>query len=254
MAERLTGKVALIAGAGNGMGRATAYLFAAEGAKVVLCARRQSLIEQTAQVINDHGGSAISIQADVTIEAEAQAVVEQAKTAYGGLDILMNNAGMSGFNEATLIETRAEDWDSLVTLNLKSVYCCSKYGIPPMMNNGGGSIINVAAAFQTRQWVNAAYAASKGGVENLTQKMAREWFEHNIRVNCISPGSIRRSPIEWPIRPVTEPITRGGDSSDILHFGGRPEDIAYAALFLASDESSWLTGLILPVDGGAAVR
>lgn len=123
-----------------------------------------------------------------------------------------------------------------------------------MVDNGGGSIINIAAAFQTRQWVNAAYAASKGGVENLTQKMAREWFEHNIRVNCISPGSIRRSPVEWPIQPVTEPITRGGDSSDILHFGGRPEDIAYAALFLASDESSWLTGLILPVDGGAAVR
>jgi len=91
-------------------------------------------------------------------------------------------------------------------------------------------------------------------VENLTQKMAREWFEHNIRVNCISPGSIRRSPVEWPIRPVTEPITRGGEASDILHFGGRPEDIAYTALFLASDESSWLTGIILPVDGGAAVR
>lgn len=254
MAGRLTGKVALIAGAGNGMGRATAYLYAAEGAKVVLCARRQALIEETAQEIKDNGGLTIAIQADVTVEAEAQMVVEQTITIFGGLDILMNNAGMSGFNEATLVETRAEDWDSLIHLNLKSVYCCSKYAIPHLVQGGGGAIINVAAAFQTRQWINVAYAASKGGVENLTQKMAREWFAHNIRVNCISPGSIRRSPVEWPIRPVTEPIARGGELTDILHFGGRPEDIAYAALFLASDESSWLTGLILPVDGGAGVR
>lgn len=163
MAERLAGKVALIAGAGNGMGRATAYLFAAEGAKVALCARRQSQIEQTAEAINNNGGSAIALQADVTVEAETQMVVDQTISTYGHLDILMNNAGMSGFNEATLVETRAEDWDSLITLNLRSVYCCSRYAIPPMMNNGGGSIINVAAAFQTRQWVNVAYAASKGG-------------------------------------------------------------------------------------------
>jgi NAD(P)-dependent dehydrogenase (short-subunit alcohol dehydrogenase family) len=115
-------------------------------------------------------------------------------------------------------------------------------------------VINVAAAYETRQWVNAAYAASKGGAESLTQKMAREWFRYNIRVNCLSPGSIRRSPVAWPVQPVKEPLTRGGDPADILHFGGRPEDVAYAALFLAADESTWITGLILPVDGGAAVR
>ena len=237
-------------------GEPTAYLFAAEGAKVVLCARRQSQIEETAKEINNNNGSAIALRADVTVEAEAQAVVvERTIATYGRLDILMNNAGMSGFNEATLVETRTEDWDSLITLNLKSVYCCSKYAIPLMVKNGGGSIINVAAAFQTRQWVNVAYAASKGGVENLTQKMAREWFEHNIRVNCISPGSIRRSPVRVAYSANYRAYhQRMANLSDILHFGGRPEDIAYAALFLASNESSWLTGLILPVDGGAAVR
>ena len=251
---RLQGKVALIAGAGNGMGRATAYLFAAEGARVVICARRQALIDQTAQQINEAGGAALAIQADVTHESEARTVVEQTVATYGQLDILMNNAGMSGFNEATLVETRAEDWDSLVNANLKSIFCCSKYALPEMLKGGGGSIINVAAAFETRQWINVAYAASKGGAESLTQKMAREWFQHNIRVNCISPGSIRRSPVTWPVKPVQEPLTRDGDPTDILHFGGRPEDIAYAALFLASAESSWITGLILPIDGGAAVR
>ncbi|MBI1880107.1 MAG: SDR family oxidoreductase [Chloroflexi bacterium] len=252
--RRLEGKVALIAGAGNGMGRATAYLFAAEGAKVVVCARRETLIEQTARRINEHGAAALAIQADVTEEAQARRVVEQTVATYGRLDILMNNAGMSGLNEATLVETRAEDWDSLINTNLRSIFCCSKYALPEMVKSGGGSIINVAAAFETRQWVNAAYAASKGGAESLTQKMAREWFRHNIRVNCISPGSIRRSPVVWPVQPIKEPLTRSGDPADILHFGGRPEDIAYAALFLASDESSWITGLILPLDGGAAVR
>lgn len=251
---RLQGKVALIAGAGNGMGRATAYLFAAEGASVVVCARRQALIEQTAAQINRQGRAALAIQADVTNESEARAVVEQTVAAYGRLDILMNNAGMSGLNEATLTETRAEDWDSVVAINLRSVYCCARYALPRMAQQGGGSMINVAAAFETRQWVNAAYAAAKGGVESLTHKLAREWFQHNIRVNCLSPGSIRRSPVKWPVEPVREPLLRGGDPADLLHFGGRPEDVAYAALFLASDESSWLTGLIIPIDGGAAVR
>lgn len=252
--SRLEGKVALIAGAGNGMGRASAYLFAAEGAKVVVCARRQVNSEQTARQINERGGSALALQADVTQEEQARAVVEQTVATFGRLDILMNNAGMSGFNEATLVETRAEDWDSLVTINLRGIFCCSKYALPEMVKSGGGSVINVAAAFETRQWVNAAYAAAKGGVESLTHKMAREWFRHNIRVNCISPGSIRRSPVGWPVQPVRESLLRGGDPADILHFGGRPEDIAYAALFLASDESSWITGMIMPLDGGAAVR
>jgi NAD(P)-dependent dehydrogenase (short-subunit alcohol dehydrogenase family) len=251
---RLQHRVTLIAGAGNGMGRATAYVFAAEGARVVVCARRQELIEETAAQINAAGGSAVAIQADVTRESDAQTVVEQTIATYGRLDVVMNNAGMSGFNEATLVETRAEDWDDLVNANLRGVYCCSKYALPEMVKSGSGSIINVAAAFETRQWINAAYAASKGGVESLTQKMAREWFEYNIRVNCISPGSIRRSPVAWPVEPVREPLTRSGDPTDVLYFGGYPEDIAYAALFLASDESSWVTGVILPIDGGAGVR
>lgn len=251
---RLQGKVALIAGAGNGMGRATAYLFAAEGASVVVCARRQTLIEQTAAQINDAGGSALAIQADVTDEDAARALVDQTVATYGRLDVLMNNAGMSGFNEANVAETDADAWDGLIQANLRSVYCCSKYALPEMQRTGGGAVINVAAAFETRQWVNPAYAASKGGVESLTQKMAREWFMHDIRVNCISPGSIRRSPVSWPVAPIAEPVTRGGTPNDILFFGGYPEDIAYAALFFASDESSWITGTVLPIDGGAAVR
>jgi NAD(P)-dependent dehydrogenase (short-subunit alcohol dehydrogenase family) len=252
--SRLEGKVALIAGAGNGMGRATAYLFAAQGARVVVCARREALIEQTAAQINEQGGRALAIQADVTDEVQARKVVEYTVTSFGRLDILMNNAGMSGLNEATLVETQTKDWDYLINANLRSIFCCSKYALPEMVKSGKGSVINVAAAFETRQWINVAYAASKGGVESLSQKMAREWFHHNIRVNCLSPGSIRRSRVTWPVQPVKEPLTRGGDPADTLHFGGWPEDVAYAALFLASDESSWITGLILPVDGGAAVR
>lgn len=251
---RLQGKVALIAGAGNGIGRASAYLFAAEGARLVVCARRREIIDHTASQITSKGGSALVVQADLTREDEARFAVEQSLRAYGQLDILLNNAGMSGVNEASLVETRAEDWDLLVNANLRSVFCCSKYALPEMANAGGGSIINVAAAFETRQWINVAYAAAKGGVESLTQKMAREWFTKNIRVNCISPGSIRRSRVTWPVQPVEEPLQRGGPPSDVLYFGGRPEDVAYAALFFASDESSWITGQILAVDGGAAVR
>lgn len=175
---------------------------------MVVCARRQALIERTAAQINQQGGSALAIQADVTSESEARVVVEQTVATYGRPHILMNDAGMSGLNEARLPETRAEDWDSLVTINLRSVYCCANYALPQIVKQGGGSIINVAAAFETRQWVNAAYAAAKGGVESLTHKLAREWFQHNIRVNCLSPGSIRRSPVKWPVEQLTVWFTR----------------------------------------------
>ena len=235
---RLTDKVALIVGAGERMSRAAALLFAREGARVALAARRREVNEQTCDLIRSRGGEALALEGDATVAGDAERFVQSTLSAYGKLDILYNNVGgsfrLSGFDVSD------EMWDTLVANHLRSIFLTSRSAVPAMAKNGGGVILNVAASVERRLALTAAYAAAKEGVIGFTRRQAREYRDRNIRVHCICPGMIR-GPLDLDsLEPVGGPIARPGN----------PADVAYAALYLSSDEASWLTGVILTVDGG----
>jgi NAD(P)-dependent dehydrogenase (short-subunit alcohol dehydrogenase family) len=240
---KLDGKVALITGAASGIGRATALLFAKEGAKVAIADWAPEGGRETAQMIEEAGGKAIFIEADVSQAADAERMVKTTVDTYGRIDILYNNAGIMGAFAATAKATE-ENWDLVLGTNLKGIFLGSKYAIPVMLNQGGGVIINTAstAGIASSPYM-AAYGASKGGVIALTRAMAMEYSQKNIRVNCICPGMIRT--------PMTESVGLTVEV-DFLpqRRAGQAEDIAHAALYLASDDSAYVTASSLVVDGG----
>ena len=243
---RLDGKIALIVGAGERMGRAVPLLFAQEGAKVVLMARGEERTRDTAARIRDGGGDAVYVQADATTAEGARAGVSRAVDTYGRLDILYNNAGGGYFRQGggeSLADMEESFWQQIIDNNLKSAYQCSKAALPEMLKNNGGVIINVSADYTVRQRGPVPYGAAKQGLIGFTQNLAREYHSQNIRVNCICPGLIRLPLRDGVIEPRREPLGRHGS----------PEDVAYAALYLASDEAAWLTGVVLLVDGGNEV-
>lgn len=235
---RLANKVALIVGAGERMSRAAALLFAQEGAKVVLAARRLEVNEHTRKLIEARGGEAMAVQGDATVDSDAERFVETTLQTYGKLDILYNNVGGSfrlpGFDVAD------DMWDQLVATNLRSIFLTSKHAVPAMARNGGGVVLNVAASAERRLALSSAYAAAKSGVIGFSQRQAREYRDANIRVHCICPGMIRGPFDPESLAPGGGPIARPG----------APLDVAYAALYLGSDEAAWLTGAVLTVDGG----
>lgn len=244
---RLANKVAIITGAASGLGQATALLFAKEGAKVVVADVNETGGVETVDQIRSAGGEATFVRTDVTSAKDAEAMVKSTIDAYGKLEVLFNNAGIA--MRLPVVELPEVDWDRCIDINLKGVYLGSKYAIPEMINNGGGSIINMASIFgivgaRTR----AAYAASKGGVVNLTRSMALDYAPYKIRVNCICPGFVEtplfkgvvKSQEEYQALVSTHPMGRLGT----------PMDVAYGALYLASDESAFVTGIALPIDGG----
>lgn len=244
---RLKGKVTLITGAASGLGQATALLFAKEGAKVVVADVNEIGGVETVDPIRSAGGEATFVRTDVTSAKDAEAMVKATIDAYGKLDVLFNNAGIA--MRLPVVELPEADWDRCIDINLKGVYLSSKYAIPEMINNGGGSIINMASIFgivgaRTR----AAYAASKGGVVNLTRSMALDYAPYQIRVNCICPGFVET--------PLFKGVVKSQEEYQALvnlHPMGRlgtPMDVAYGALYLASDESAFVTGIALPIDGG----
>ncbi|MEX2236751.1 MAG: SDR family NAD(P)-dependent oxidoreductase [Dehalococcoidia bacterium] len=238
---RLNGKVALIAGAGGRQGTAVALVFAREGARVVLAGLDDGEVKALAARINEPGGEAVAEGLDLSTPEGAKRAVELARSAFGRVDILYNNSG--GYLDGLLHETAEADWDRVMTQNVRSHYLTARFAIPLMLGAGGGSIINVGAARAARQGGNAAYAASKGAVIAMTQNMARAYRDNNIRVNCICPTNIGSSPDQFaaPLPPTT------------LVRDGTPEDVAYLALYLASDEAAWVTGVAFVVDGGAEV-
>ena len=249
---RLKNKVAIITGAGSGQGRAAALIFSREGAKISVSDWKPELGEETATLVKKSGGEAIFIRTDVSESADVQNLVRTTVSTYGRIDILYNNAGVgfsSPLSMSDVINTPEADWDRVLAINLRSMYLTAKYGIPEMIKSGGGSIINTASiAALIGSEAAHAYTAAKGGMVALSRALAVEFGPKNIRVNCICPGAID-TPM---IAPVIDPLKKGGQpfmTSPIRRLG-MPEDIANCALYLASDESSFVTGATLVVDGG----
>ncbi|TET88682.1 MAG: glucose 1-dehydrogenase [Dehalococcoidia bacterium] len=245
---KLDGKVALITGAASGIGRATALLFAKEEAKIAVADYVPAGGQETVKMIQKAGGDAVFIEADVSQAANVERMVKTTVNAYGQIDILFNNAGV-GQTGDSMVETTEDEWDRVLNINLKGVFLCSKYAIPVMLDQGGGVIINTASIAGLVGLPGIpAYGVSKAGVIQLTRMMAAEYGRQDIRVNCICPGAIQT--------PMTESVSLPMDAYiqvQFLNRTGQPEDIARAALYLASDDSSFVTGVALVVDGGWTV-
>jgi len=244
---RISDKVAIITGAASGIGRTTAILFAKEGGKVVVADKNEVGGNETVDLIRSDGGQAIFDYVNVTSATDIQSMVKTTINTYGKLNILVNNAGIA--IRLPVVDLSEEDWDRNIDVNLKSVYLSSKYAIPRMIENGGGSIVNIASIYGiVGGRIRAAYAASKGGVVNLTRSMALDYALHKIRVNCVCPGFVN-TPLLKNILKDKEEYQALAD----LHPMGRLGDmleIALGVLYLASDESSFVTGIALPIDGG----
>jgi len=247
----LAGKRALITGAASGIGRATALLFAREGAAISIVDLDEVGGQAVAQMIGDQGVPAVVVPCDVTQGAECEQAVQQTVGELGGLDILFNSAGV--IHRATVLQTTEPEWDRVMSVNVKSLFLMSKYAIPIMAEAGGGVIINVASGWGLVGGPKAAaYCASKGAVVLLTKAMAIDHGGQNIRVNCICPGDIDTPLLRDEARQLGEPVDRFlvQAAERPLKRIGAPEDVAQAALYLASDASSFVTGAALVVDGG----
>jgi len=243
---KLDGKVALITGAASGIGRATALLFAKEGARVAIADWAPEGGRETVKMIKEAGGEAIFIEADVSKAADAERMVKTTVDKYGRIDILFNNAGIMGTFGSTA-RTPEEKWDHIININLKGVFLGSKYAIPVMLNEGGGVVINTASSSGIDPIPYLpVYSASKGGVIALTKSMAMELGDKNIRVNCICPGGIQTNLAAASGVPGEHNLVPGQP----LRRAGQPEEVAQIALYLASDDSSYVTGAAFVIDGG----
>lgn len=249
---RLKDKVAIVTGAGAGIGAATAELFAREGAKVLIADYDLNSAKTVAGRI---GSQAVAVQTDVRKSADAKAMVEEGVKAFGRIDILVNNAGRGILG--TVVTTEENDWDDIMAVNLKGVFLCSKHAIPVMKANGGGNIVNVASTVSVVGIPDrAAYVASKGGVAALTRAMAIDHVADNIRVNSVGPGVIWSSYYDRMMTQVPDPVAFKKGLQDRAPMGriGQPIEIATAILWLASDESGFATGSMMTIDGGYTAR
>ncbi|MDI7276073.1 MAG: glucose 1-dehydrogenase [Anaerolineae bacterium] len=251
MYMRLSGKVAIVTGGASGIGRATAQLFAREGAKVVVADVDRGAGEETAQEIRVAGGEATFVQADVSDAAQVQRMVETALERYGGIDVLFNGAGILAFG--TILDTDEQAWRRMLDVNLTGHYLCCRAVLPHMIARGGGSIINTSSSTGAHDGNGnaAAYVTSKGGVTLLTRCLAIDHARHNVRVNAIAPG-----PTDTPMlrRNMTPEEVEAFARTFPMQRLGRPEELASVALFLASDESSFVTGAIVAADGGQTAQ
>lgn len=249
--QRVSGKVAIITGGGTGIGRACAFALAREGAKVALAARRRDKLEAAAREIIAAGGEALAIECDVTDKVSVEHAVHAVEGHFGKLHIIINNAG--AVHVGSVEETSDDDWNHVISVNLTGTFLMSRAGVPALRRAGCGSIINIGSylgivAIKQR----AAYCASKGGVTLLTKAMALDHAHENIRVNCICPSMVETEMALGAISRATDPAAYRRLRESQIPIGriGRPEDVANLALYLASDESSWMTGVAFPLDGG----
>ena len=246
---RLKDKVALLAGVGERSSRATAVLFAKEGARVAIAARRAETLAETASLVEQAGGQALTIQGDGTVEADTQRMVQATVEAFGGLDILYNNvSGAFAAQGRRLHELPTDEWQAILDAILNSAYFLSKAALPVMLKQGRGVIVFVSASENVQLLGNPAYGAGKAGVIQLTRNMAREYHQDRIRVNGIAPGFMRLFP--WQDENVTADQNVLFRDEDRGKRHGLAEDIAFAAAYLASDEANWITGQTLVLDGG----
>ena len=252
---RLSGKVAIITGAGSGIGSEATRLFSSEGAVVAVADRDMAAAERVAADVVASGGQAHAIRADVAREADVQALIDEVVARFGRLDILVNNAGY-GF-AGTVVTTSEADWDALMAVNVKGVFFGCKHAIPVMERQGGGAIVNTASAVANVGITDrAAYVASKGAVAALTRAMAIDHVGAGIRINCVAPGTIESPYFEeiFSRSPDAAALRRSLEQRQAMERLGRPIEIARAMLFLASDESSFCTGTTLVADGGWTAR
>ena len=252
---RLDGKVAIITGAGGGMGRTAARMFAAEGAKVVLADVTEEMVGSAVAEVEAAGGQATGIAADVSDDADAKRMVDHAVATYGRVDALYNNAGIMPAADHSVIDTDVATWDKVMAVNVRGVFLGCKYAIPRMVDQGSGSIINVASfvAILGCSVPQDAYTASKGAVLALTRSLAVQFAPQGVRSNAISPGPIETPLLmDWLVKD--EEAKRIRLARNPTGRFGKPEEIVHVAVYLASDESRWTNGANLVIDGGITVN
>ena len=255
MPGRLADKVALITGSGGGQGRAAAVMFAQEGAKVVVTDIKVEGGNETVELVKAAGGDAVFQETDVSNAADIKTAIDRAVEAYGGLHIMYNNAAVLHKHDTTVTNLEEEMWDFVLNVNLKSVYLGCKYAIPEMTKVGGGSIINVSSLAGILGVGNVhAYTAAKGGVVSLTKAIATAYASKNIRCNVMCPGAVDTPMMAHVLHSSNPKRLERVAKSHPLGRVGTPEDVASMGLFLASDESSWVTGSVFTVDGGYAAQ
>ncbi|RJQ38162.1 3-oxoacyl-ACP reductase FabG [Candidatus Microgenomates bacterium] len=248
---RLKDKVAIVTGGGTGIGRGIAVLFAKEGAKVVITGRRPEMLNETVELIKQNGGEAIAVSTDVSDFDQVSSLVEKTIQEFGKIDILVNNAGIYLAHDA--MSASEDEWNKVISIDLKGCWVCTKAVLPKMVNQGKGKIVNIASiagiiGFEQ----SAAYCAAKGGVVNLTREVALDFASKHININAIAPGVIDTDMTKGFLNDET--AKKNFLDKTPVGRVGKPEDIAYAAVYLASDESDFVTGHVLVVDGGWTIR
>jgi len=252
--DRLKNKVILFVGAGEHLGRSAPLLFAQEGAKLVIVARRLHVLKETAEMIRGKGGEVTIFQGSATNKEDVDAMIRTVLESYGELDVLYNNIG-GGWVELDkkLHEISDEAYDRIIASNLSAIYNTSKAAVKQFLAQGnGGAIVNIVASENVRRMANPLYAYTKAGMIEFSKNMANDYLDDRIRVNCLLPGLFQYQAIKDPdIAPITVPLIRRQPKTERQ---GEPSDLAYAGLFLASDEASFITGQALTVDGGDGVK
>ena len=263
MGDRVKGKVAIVTGAGSigpgiGNGKAAAIVYAREGAKVMAVDYNLEAAEETKRLIDEEGGECIVFKADVSKSSDCKSIVEKCIETFGRIDILHNNVGIA--RATGVVESSEEEWDKIIDTNQKSVYLMCKYAIPYMEKQGGGAIISISSIASVRYagYPIAAYSASKGGVDALTREIALEYASRGIRANAILPGymntPIAVASVASEVYGGAEAMIKKRDALCPMGKMGEAWDVAYAALFLASDEAKYITGVTLVVDGGLSLK
>jgi NAD(P)-dependent dehydrogenase (short-subunit alcohol dehydrogenase family) len=252
---RLQDKVAIITGAGSGMGRVAAQLFAREGAKVVVAEFGEAAGRETVAMVEGAGGQASFVRTDVSDEASAKAMVDHAIATYGRVDVLYNNAGVMPEADHSVIDTDVATWDQVMAVNVRGVFLGCKYAIPQMVQQGSGSVINIASfvALLGCSVPQDAYTASKGAIISLTRSLAVQFGPNGVRANAICPGPVETPLLmDWLVKD--EEAKRIRLARNPTGRFGKPEEIVNMAVYLASDESRWTNGASLVVDGGISVN